>query len=216
MMSKLERKRNIIGAVLLVVLIMFMGVVIFQNWQASMERDEAQSSAATSAQQKKNLAEEVADACQSGQVIKSVAGVDLCARAESIAQQPVAVEGPQGPAGPRGLPGADGQDGKDGATGALGKTGAAGTNGVDGLTGMSGTAGLNGAAGPPGPEGPAGTDGAPGTPGKDGADSSVPGPQGPAGSSVESFRFTDHDGVTYSCTPDPPGSLTYTCTTPKP
>lgn len=106
-MSQLERKRNLIGVGLLVLVALLLGVLIFQNFQAAMDRDAAQSSAANSAQQKKSLAEEVANACQSGQVVKSSAGVDLCQRAATIVQQPVTTEGP---AGPRGLPGADGKD----------------------------------------------------------------------------------------------------------
>ena len=168
-MSNLERKRNYIGAGLLALLVLLVGTLVWQSFQSSMERDEAQTSAATSQQQKKNLAEEVADACQSGQVVKSAAGVDLCARAATIAEQPATVEGP---AGPRGLPGLDGVDGADGATGptgAPGRTGPAGADGTDGTDGLGGEAGLPGAGGVPGPAGPAGKDGAMGASGATGS-----------------------------------------------
>ena len=180
-MSRTERKKNLIGAVLLALVVVLLGVLIFQNVQAAAERDTAQTSAATSAQQKKNLAEEVADACESGQVVKSVAGVDLCQRAANIAQQPTTVEGP---AGPRGLPGADGKDGKnstvpgpEGPAGVDGKDSTVpGPQGATGLTGMTGASGVDGVAGTgseaPGPIGP---------PGPAGAESTVPGPAGPAG-----------------------------------
>lgn len=208
-MSRAEKKKSLIGGALLALVAVLLAVLIFQNFQANIDRDTAQSSAATSQQQKKNLAEEVADACQSGQVIKSVAGVDLCARAATIAQQPVTIEGPQGPAGPRGLPGADGDDGEDGAAGSTGKTGSTGKDGspgaggTTGLTGASGADGATGPMGPPGPAGKDGTNGAKGEPGKDGSD----------GISPASIAFTDATGTTYSCTPDPPGSATYTCIT---
>lgn len=214
MMSRLERKKSIIGFALVGFAILLMGVLIFQNFQASIERDAAQSSAATSAQQKKNLAEEVADACQSGQVVKSSAGVDLCARAATIAQQPVTTAGPQGPEGPRGLPGADGKDGATGSpgtTGATGKTGSTGAAGSDGATGIDGTDGANGAMGPPGPAGAKGDTGATGLTGAAGAPG-INGADGADGAGPESFTFTDATGATYTCTPDPPGSLTYTCT----
>lgn len=213
-MSRAEKKKSLIGGALLALVAVLLAVLIFQNFQANLDRESAQSSAATSAQQKKNLAEEVADACQSGQVVKSSAGVDLCARAAAIAQQPVTTTGPQGPEGPRGLPGADGNDGKTGPTGATGKAGADGSTGPLGIPGINGTAGLDGATGPVGPPGPPGAKGdtgatgltgpagVPGTNGVDGADGAGP----------ESFTFTDATGATYTCTPDPPGSLTYTCT----
>ncbi|WP_062006140.1 collagen-like protein [Arthrobacter alpinus] len=210
-MSRLERKKSIIGGLLLALAIILMGVLIFQNIQAAAERDMAQSSAANSAQQKKNLAEEVADACQSGQIVMGVAGVDLCDRAATIAQQPVSVAGPQGP---RGLPGTDGKDGQPGP---------AGKAGTDGLPGAAGTNGADSKI--PGPQGLPGIPGIPGLPGIDGKDSTVPGPAGPAGAngadgangtSPTSLTFTDATGHTYTCEPEPPGSATFTCTTPKP
>lgn len=225
-MSHLERKKSIIGYALVGFAILLMGVLIFQNFQASIDRDAAQSSAQTSAQQKKNLAEEVASACQAGEVLKSSTGVDLCARAATIAQQPVTIEGPQGPAGPRGLPGIDGADGKTGAAGSAGKAGPSGDTGATGADGIPGADGDDGAAGMTGPRGVKGETGGVGPPGPAGAkgDTGATGAVGPAGadganglpgSSPESFTFTDATGATYSCTPDPPGSLTYTCKTPN-
>lgn len=72
-----------------------------------------------------------------------------------------------------------------------------------------------GPAGPVGPAGPAGTDGAPGKDGQPGAQ----GPQGEPGQSPAQFSWTDPvTGITYVCTPSPPGSNTYACdpTSPGP
>lgn len=192
-MSQLERKRNYILAGLLVLLVLLVGTLVVQNFQATMERDSAQSSAATSAQQKKNLAEEVAEACQSGQVVKSAAGVDLCARAATIAQQPVTIEGPQGPAGPRGLPGSDGETGATGPAGPAGKAGGAGANGIDGDDGAPGLAGTDGATGPMGPAGPAGKDGSPGVQGAQG----VAGSPGATGKGVAKVECVGDGGASY-------------------
>ncbi len=184
--------------------LLFICGLLFGLWQASIQRDTAQSSGATSQQQKKNLAEEVADACQSGQIVMGAAGVDLSDRAATIAQQPVSVAGPQGP---RGLPGTDGKDGLPGT---------AGKAGTDGLPGAAGAKGADSKI--PGPQG---IPGIPGLPGIDGKDSTVPGPAGPAGANgadgatPTSLTFTDATGHTYTCEPDPPGSATFTCSTPK-
>lgn len=51
-----------------------------------------------------------------------------------------------------------------------------------------------------------------GEPGVPGADSTVPGPEGKQGPPPEKFSFTDQTGRVQTCTPDPPGSATYTCT----
>lgn len=185
-MSQLERKKTRIGAVLLALVVILLGALVIQNYQASEARDTAQSSAATSAQQKKNLAEEVADACQSGQVVMGSAGVDLCTRAATIAKQPVTIEGPQGPAGPRGLPGIDGARGELGKTGTTGTAGANGTDGPAGATGADGGPGPNGIAGINGISGVDGSNGQDGLTGAAGANGPVgptgqPGPAGPKG-----------------------------------
>jgi hypothetical protein len=54
-------------------------------------------------------------------------------------------------------------------------------------------------------DGPPGKDGAPGKDGVDGQD-------GAPGQSPSSITFTDQFGATHTCTPNPPGSSTYTCT----
>ncbi|WP_218062941.1 collagen-like protein [Arthrobacter sp. SDTb3-6] len=189
-MSQLERKRNILGAVLLSLVVVLLAALVWQNFQSSAERDTAQSSAATQAQQKKNLAEEVADACESGQVVKSSAGVDLCARAATIAQQPVTIEGPAGPPGPRGLPGRDGTDGATGPAGVAGGNGPAGTNGSDG------TDGAQGPAGPPGAQGVAGANGADGAPGQPGADGAT-GAKGADGRGVQGVECVGDGAASY-------------------
>lgn len=105
------------------------------------------------------------------------------------------IVGPRGPAGPSGPPG---RDGKDGAQGPAGAAGSPGPRGEPGET----------VTGPPGPRGEPGKDGA------DGKDSTVPGPQGergPAGPPPSGWTYTDHLGFKYQCTPNEPGSTTYTC-----
>lgn len=192
-MSRAEKKRNLIGGALLALVAALLVILIVQNFQANLERDNAQTSAATSAQQKLNLAEEVAAACQSGQVVKSVAGVDLCARAESIAQQPVPIEGPQGPAGPRGLPGSAGADGTTGQPGPAGRNGTSGAAGNDGAAGLAGANGKDGAAGVPGP---AGADGAMGPAGPAGANGS-PGATGATGKGVAKVECVGDGAASY-------------------
>lgn len=145
---------------------------------------------------------------------------DLCEKAKQVQLDPT-----QPLPGPKGEPGKDGVNGKDGI-GTAGPAGPRGPNGEDstipGPQGPPGSNGLPGAAsivpgptglqgspgenstvpGPAGPPGPAGKDGANGNPGTN-------------GTSPTSFTFTDAVGHTYNCTPDPPGSSTYTCTTPQ-
>lgn len=239
-MSRVERKRNLIGVGVIIVLAIIalgVGALIIQNFQSTEARNVAQSIAQSEEQKKLDVVEEVIDLCDSGQVVKSVAGVDLCDRAATIAKQPVSIagpEGPIGPAGPRGLPGSDGKDGDAGVTGktgAKGDTGPAGSDGSDGSngiagkdggTGSSGIAGAQGDPGPMGPPGPAGAAGPVGAKGDTGAAGAAgaagapgePGAQGAAGANPTSFTFTDPAGHAYDCEPDPPGSITYTCTTP--
>jgi hypothetical protein len=71
-------------------------------------------------------------------------------------------------------------------------TGATGATGPQGVPGETGPQGVPGSTGPQGPQGE------PGTPGAD-------------GQSPTSFTFTDKTGTAYTCTPNPPGSSTYTC-----
>lgn len=158
-------------------------------------------------QEKQSLAQEFDDACKSADFQQTPAGSNICRKAEQVASAPgEPLAGPQGVQGIQGIPGKNGADGK------------AGPAGKDGIPGEDGATGANGAdstiPGPPGPQG------APGAPG---ADSTVPGPAGPPGetgpagadgedgTSPSSITFTDAAGTTYTCTPNPPGSSTYTC-----
>lgn len=210
-MSQLERKRNRIGAAVICGVLLFICGILFSNWQISTQRDSAQVEA-------KTIALRVMGLCDSGQITMDIEGVATCEKAEQVAQQPVNVEGPVGPPGPRGLPGIDGSAGKAGIDG-LGTKGASGSDGKDGQDGVGfpGSNGKDGVgiAGPPGPAGKdgvgiAGPQGPPGPAGKDG-DNGAPGTNG---TNPTSFTFTDALGHTYNCTPEPPGSSTYTCTTP--
>jgi len=116
------------------------------------------------------------------------------------------IVGPRGSAGPSGPPGKPGRDGKDGAPGSPGPPGPPGAVGSPGPRGEPGAT----VTGPPGPKGEPGEDG------KDGVDGS-PGPQGERGPRGEpgpppsGWTYTDHLGVTHTCTPVEPGSATYTC-----
>jgi hypothetical protein len=112
---------------------------------------------------------------------------DVCAKATQVQKDPT-----EAIPGPKGDPGRDGTDGKDSTV-----------PGPPGPVGKDST--VPGPAGPPGSDstvpGPAGPAGPPGPPGANGAD----------GKSPSSFTFTDKTGTTYTCTPNPPGSSTYTC-----
>lgn len=176
----------------------FMG---FNQWATTQDKYTAQANAET-------LARDIGTVCSTqGKLV--VNSRDLCAKGEDVLENPTAaIAGPKGDPGTPGKDGANGLDstvpgpaGKDGANGA---DGAAST--VPGPPGVNGKDGLNGADSTvPGP---------PGADGKDGADSTVPGPQGEPGEtgpSPTSFTFTDKTGTAYTCTPDPPGSSTYTC-----
>jgi hypothetical protein len=129
--------------------------------------------------------------------------------------------GPPGERGERGEAGPPGQTivGPRGSPGPSGPAGRPGRDGVAGPTGPPGVAGSPGPKGEPGesvtgPPGPRGEPGADGKDGVDGKDSTVPGPQGergPAGPPPSGWTYTDHLGVTHTCTPVEPGSTTYTC-----
>lgn len=173
------------------------------------------------AQEKQSLAEEFTAACVQEEFAQTTAGQNICRKAEQVASEPVssAAGGVQGPQGIQGAHGPRGPAGQDGAASTV--PGPQGIQGIEGAAGAQGIPGLPGAPGVNGEPGPAGPQG---LPGRDGADSSVPGPQGvpgPAGTdgtTPTSFKFTDADGTKYQCTPDPPGSSTFTCTasTPQP
>lgn len=151
---------------------------------------------------------------------------DICKKAEQVQANPgQPIAGPKGDKGDKGDPGDDGATGSTGAkgdTGTAGRAGSAGTKGADGLTGAAGDDGKDGAQGLPGTAGAAGAKGDTGAKGEPGpkGDTGAVGPQGPAGkdgadgaagAAVQSFTFTDASGISYTCTPNPPGSQTYTC-----
>ena len=205
-----RRKRNLYAALTgLTAALLLIGVFLWGT--AAAQRSEVLTSNTVT------LAEQVKQACAGGQLV--IDDRNLCEKANQIAAAPTElVPGPPGPRGsdgndggpgPQGPPGANGKDstvaGPPGATGPGGPPGPQGANGLTGATGAQGLPGADstvpGPAGPQGPAGPAGADGAPGAPGANGADGKAP----------SSFTFTDKTGTTYTCTPNPPGSSTYTC-----
>jgi hypothetical protein len=198
---------------LLALALLLAAVTLAAAWLAVGNAQLAAENATYGANQqieKQSLAEEFADACKSEDFASTTAGGNICRKAEQVAAEPASLPlGPQGERGPVGPPGADGNDST--------------------VPGPAGPAGADSTVpGPAGPAGPAGADSTvPGPAGPAGADSTVPGPAGPAGpmgpagpagtdgadgNSPSSFTFTDRTGTRYTCTPDPPGSATYTCT----
>lgn len=204
--------------VLALMIIAGLASLIFIQISTTAEKNTAQANSQT-------LAQDIQTICTTqGSLI--VSDRDICAKATSVQQNPT-----EAIPGPKGDPGPSGKDGKDGAPGPSGSPGLAGKDStIPGPPGAAGAAGKDGAAstvpGPTGPAGPAGAPGQPGAAGAPGANSTVPGPEGPAGppgatgpqgpagadgKSPSSFTFTDRTGMTYTCTPNPPGSSTYTC-----
>ena len=194
--------------VLAVVIIFGLGWTVYNQMSANAEKNTAQANSQT-------LAQDIQTVC-TGQGKLLVNDRDLCAKAEQVQQNPTeAIPGPKGDPGPPGRDGADGSDGQS-------VTGPKGDPGKDSTT--PGPAGADSTV--PGPQGAPGKDstvpgpaGERGPQGERGADSTVPGPQGPAGergpqgepgSGPSSFTFT-YLGMPYTCTPNPPGSSTYTC-----
>lgn len=202
---------------------------IYMQYSANMDKQTAQANS-------KTLAQDIQTICATeGRLL--VGERDVCSKAESVIENPT--EAIPGPKGDRGEPGADGADGERGERGLQGLTGRDGKDStVPGPRGEKGEPGADSTV--PGPMGPAGPKGDTGAPGADstvpgpmgpmgpmgpagpqgpaGADSTVPGPQGeqgpmgPQGPAPSSFSFADRTGATYTCTPNPPGSTTYTCT----
>lgn len=175
-----------------------LGFTVYNQMAATADKNTAQANSQT-------LAQDIQTVCATqGKLL--VDDRDLCAKAEAVQQKPTeAIPGPKGDPGTPGRDGIDGAPGKDST--------------VPGTAGPAGAAGA--ASTVPGPEGPPGPQGPQGPPG---ADSLVPGPAGPqgpagpagtngtAGAAPSSFTFTDpKTGTTYTCTPNPPGSSTYTC-----
>jgi hypothetical protein len=179
-----------------------LGWTVHNQLAATQDKNTAQANSQT-------LAQDIRTVCQSqGKLL--VDDRDLCAKAEAVQAHPTeAIPGPKGDAG---------HDGADGAPGPPGAQGEPGKDGSPGPAGPRGPAGVDGAPstipGPPGPQGPPGADsivpgpaGPPGEPGPAGP----PGEPGMNGAPPSSFTFTDRTGTTYTCTPNPPGSSTYTC-----
>lgn len=210
-----RRKRNMYAAIVgLASAALLIGVFLWGT--AAAQRSEVLASNTIT------LAEQVKQACSTGQLV--VDDRNLCEKANQIAAAPAElVPGPPGPAGADGRDGVDGVDGEPGPPGPGGPPGPQGDTGAAGSDGANGSDGLNGVDGSPGPAGPPGAMGPQGPAGPAGADSTVPGPPGPQGEqgpdgepgapgpAPESFTFTDRTGMTYTCTPNPPGSSTYTC-----
>lgn len=181
--------------VLALVIILGLGFTVYNQMAATADKNTAQANSQVLAQDIKNICE------SEGRLL--VNERDLCAKATQVQQNPTeAIPGPKGDPGNDGAPGRDGAPGKDSTV--------PGPPGND--SAVPGPPGRDGAAstipGPAGKDstipGPSGADGAPG---KDGAD----GANGKDGTSPTSFTFTDRTGATYTCTPNPPGSSTYTC-----
>lgn len=209
--NRAARRRNLLIWVLAVLSLLF---GVFCLYLAMDNAGLAASNRAygnTQQQEKQNLAAEFEAACKTADFQQTTAGANVCRKAEKVAADPsTPPTGPQGIQGFQGIPGRDGVDGKDGQPGkdstVPGPAGADSTvPGPQGLPGADSTV--------PGPQGERGPQGAPG------ADSTVPGPQGPAGpagrdgqdgTGPSSFTFT-YLGMPYTCSPNPPGSSTYTC-----
>lgn len=206
------------GAFLILALMLVAGLALSIWFQVSSSQNQQVLTA-----NNQNLADGIKSVCaDKGHLM--VDDRDLCAKAEQTLKEPTApLPGPKGDKGEKGdkgdvgeastVPGPAGAPGKDSTV--PGPPGTPGSTGVPGATGATGPAGSDSLV--PGPQGPAGPTGATGPAG---ADSTVPGPQGPAGpagadgadgKSPSSFTFTDKTGTTYTCTPNPPGSSTYTC-----
>lgn len=205
-----RRKRNLYAALSgVTAALLLIGVFL---WGAAMSQSNEVST--SNAQ---TLAEQVKQACSTGQLV--IDDRNLCEKAAQIAASPTELV--PGPPGPRGNDGNDGDTGPTGPAGPPGRdstvAGPAGPGGPPGPQGDAGTVGATGAQGPqgmagldstvPGPQGPQGVAGPAGPPGANGTD----GDDGDDGQTPTSFRFTDRTGATYTCTPNPPGSSTYTC-----
>lgn len=207
--SAARRKRNLYAALTGITAALLLIGVFLWGTAAAQRSEVAQSNAQT-------LAEQVKQACATGQLV--IDDRNLCEKAGQIAASPdQLVPGPpgpkgadgldgepgaSGPPGPQGVPGTTGAGGPGGPAGAAGPPGAIGANGEQGLTGPAGADST--VPGPQGEQGPAGPQGATGPQGPAGTD-------GANGTSPSSFTFTDKTGNTYTCTPNPPGSSTYTC-----
>ena len=222
--SRRTAKRTMLGLTFLSLFLL--AVVAVAVWLAVDNSRLAAVNAtygATQQQEKQNLAAEFEAACKTADFATTPAGSNICRKAEKVAANPDTPQaGPQGVQGVQGIPGPLGPMGPQGPKGDTGRTGLAGIIGAMGDTGIPGPAGPQGATGLTGLTGPTGAKGDPGPPGEPGPQGQ-PGPAGPAGpagadgkdgatgASPSSITFTDKTGTTYTCTPNPPGSATYTC-----
>lgn len=171
---------------------------IYMQYSATLDKQTAQANSQV-------LAQDIQTICETeGKLL--IGDRDICSKADAVIERPT-----EAIPGPKGEPGVPGRDGVDGLNGEPGPPGPAG---VPGVNGAPGPAGVNGADSTvPGPEGPMGPQGEAGMAGPQGE----PGPAGPSGAdgapgqTPASFTFTDKTGATYTCTPNPPGSSTYTC-----
>ncbi|MFK0072648.1 collagen-like domain-containing protein [Arthrobacter woluwensis] len=188
-------------------------------WQNGNLAAQAADAAQAQADDKRSLADQVAKACAADDFAKSAQGKQVCQRAETVAKDNTPVSGSKGDQGVPGLDGADGKDGAPGRDGRDGRNGAAGANGENGADGPPGAQGAQGAQGEPGEKGDKGDKGDPGIPGAKG-DPGIPGKDGANGKDGTSPTRIDfnYNGVDFTCTPQPPGSSTLTCTanTPSP
>lgn len=195
--SAARRKRNMY-AVIVGLTSAALLIAVFTWGTAAAQRSEVLASNTVT------LAEQVKQACSAGQLV--IDNRNLCEKANQIAASPAdLVPGPPGPKGADGRSGATGPDGPPGIQGVAGPSGAAGSPGAAGADSMI--------PGPPGPQGVEGAQGKVGPPGPQGATGpqGEPGDAGANGQSPSSFTFTDKAGTKYTCTPNPPGSSTYTC-----
>lgn len=209
----IRRKRNLyaVGAGFMTA-VLLIGVFLWGT--AASQRGEVLASNTLT------LAEQVKQACATGQLV--IDDQNLCEKADQIAAAPAELV--PGPPGPKGSDGTDGDPGPTGPSGPPGKdstvpgpvgpVGPPGPQGEQGVMGASGVQGPQGMAGldssVPGPQGPQGVAGPAGPPGANGVDG-TDGEDGTDGQTPTSFTFTDKTGTTYTCTPNPPGSSTYTC-----
>lgn len=155
----------------LLMIVLGMGWMMYNQFITSSERNTAQSNSVT-------MAQDIGRICESeGKLM--VDNRDLCDKGEAVLKDPT-----QPISGPKGDKGNDGERGPLGPVGPVGAPGERGPVGPLGPVGPKGDVGDDGVAGLSfqGPPGPAGADSTvPGPQGEPGADSTVPGPVGPQG-----------------------------------
>lgn len=176
----------------LLMIVLGMGWMMYNQFTTSVDKNTAQSGSAT-------MAQDIVRICETeGKLM--VNDRDLCAKAEAVLKDPTqAIAPPKGDKGNPGERGERGERGFPGLPGAKGDKGDRGDRGVEGrealgLPGQTGTAGKDGAMGPVGPAGEPGIPGAqgeqgvPGEPGKDG----VNGVDGKDGRSLNDMQCGDN------------------------